>query len=100
MESAKKGGALITAEIANGYNRDVFAVPGRPGDKYSEGCNNMINRNRAALVTSAQDLMELMGWTEANEVKSSPVQTALLMDLSEDQQNHDRHSKRRPVDDR
>ena len=49
MESAKKGGALITAEIANGYNRDVFAVPGRPGDKYSEGCNNMINRNQGRI---------------------------------------------------
>ena len=87
VEAAQKGGALITAEIANGYNRDVFAVPGRPGDKYSEGCNNMINRNKAALITNAQDLLELMGWTEANEVKTAPVQTALLMDLSEDQQN-------------
>lgn len=86
VEAAQKGGALITAEIANGYNRDVFAVPGRPGDKYSEGCNNMINRNKAALITNAQDLLELMGWTEANEVKTAPVQTALLMDLSEDQQ--------------
>ncbi|MFT4681400.1 MAG: DNA processing protein [Granulosicoccus sp.] len=87
IESAIKGGALITAEIANGYNRDVFAVPGRPDDKYSAGCNNMINRNKAALVTSGQDLLELMGWTEANELKSAPVQTTLLMDLSEEQQH-------------
>ena len=86
IEAAEKGGALITAGIANSYNRDVFALPGRPTDKYSVGCNNMINRNRAALVASALDLLELMGWTEQNEVKSQPVQTALLMNLSDDQQ--------------
>lgn len=86
IEAAQKGGALITAGIANSYNRDVFAVPGRPTDKYSEGCNNLINRNRAALISNAQDLLELMGWTEENQVSKAPTQTALLMDLTDDQQ--------------
>ncbi len=54
-ESAKKGGAMVTADVANSYNRDVFAFPGRPGDKVSEGCNHLIKTNRAALIESAED---------------------------------------------
>ena len=60
VEAAKKGGALITAEIANGYNRDVFAIPGKINDLDSEGCNNLIKTNRANLLQSMQDLYYMM----------------------------------------
>jgi DNA processing protein len=62
IEAAKKGGALITAEIANGYNRDVFALPGNASNTYSEGCNHLIKTNKAHLVTSAKDIAYIMGW--------------------------------------
>lgn len=65
VESAKKGGSLITAELANDYNRDVFAFPGRIGNPTSEGCNALIRDNKARLITSAADLMNLMKWTPA-----------------------------------
>jgi len=65
VESAKKGGALITADIANSYNRDVFAVPGRVTDARSSGCNNLIRNNKAALVSCAEDISYLMGWDES-----------------------------------
>lgn len=62
VESAERGGALVTANIASGYNRDVFAVPGRATDRYSQGCNKLIARNIAQLITSAEDLVEAMRW--------------------------------------
>jgi len=62
IEAAKKGGALITAEIANSYNRDVFALPGDIGKKYSEGCNNLIKSNKAHLLTSIEDIEYIMNW--------------------------------------
>ena len=62
IESAEKGGSLITAMIANDYNRDVFAVPGRISDKYSQGCNNLIKTQRANLMTSAADLVYILNW--------------------------------------
>ena len=62
VESAAKGGGLITAGIARSYNRDVFAFPGRVGDKASEGCNNLIRKNGAALISNAADFVEAMGW--------------------------------------
>src|SRR5476649_2310206 len=61
VEASVKGGALITAEIANSYNRDVFAFPGRVGDEYSEGCNFLIRHNKAALLMSAADLAYSLG---------------------------------------
>ena len=64
IESAKKGGSLITAEIANSYNRDVFAVPGRLSDNYSTGCNWLIKTNKAVLLESTKDLEYIMGWEE------------------------------------
>jgi len=63
VEAAEKGGALITAEIANTYNKDVFAVPGSIGETYSEGCNKLIKINKAHLYTSAKDLEYIMNWT-------------------------------------
>lgn len=83
VESAKRGGALITADIANSYNRDVFSVPGNIGEKYSEGCNFLIRTNRAALVQSPEDLIYLMGWEDS--VKSGPRQKKLFIQLSPDE---------------
>jgi DNA processing protein len=81
VESGEKGGALVTADIANSYNRDVFAFPGRTGDQYSKGCNDLIKRNKAALIESAADLIEYMGW----ETSSVPRQQVLLIDLTDDE---------------
>ena len=67
IEAAKKGGALITAEIANSYNRDVFALPGDIGKRYSEGCNNLIKSNKAHLLTSAKDIEYIMNWEPQSE---------------------------------
>jgi len=64
IESGVKGGSLVTADIANSYNRDVFAVPGRANDTYSQGCNNLIKQNKAALVSSAQDIVDILQWEE------------------------------------
>lgn len=61
-ESSDKGGALVTASIANSYNRDVYAFPGRISDRSSKGCNRLIRQNKAALVTSAADFVEMMNW--------------------------------------
>ena len=63
IESSKKGGSLITAELGNGYNKDVFAIPGRSTDSKSEGCNYLIKNNKASLMTCADDLLEMMNWT-------------------------------------
>lgn len=62
VESAEKGGAIVTAEIASNYNRDVFALPGRANDTYSRGCNRLISQNRASLIQDPEDLFNLMGW--------------------------------------
>lgn len=67
VESGIKGGALLTAEFANSYNRDVGAIPGRVNDLYSMGCNNLIKTNRATLIESANDILELMNWEEGKE---------------------------------
>ncbi|MBU1013478.1 MAG: DNA-processing protein DprA [Bacteroidetes bacterium] len=81
IESAKKGGALITADIANSYNRDVFAVPGRVDDIYSEGCNYLIKTNRAVLVNNADDIKYCMGWDATQKPKL--IQKKLFVNLSD-----------------
>ncbi|MBL7841137.1 MAG: DNA-protecting protein DprA [Cyclobacteriaceae bacterium] len=65
IEAAEKGGALITAEIANTYNKDVFACPGSIGETFSAGCNNLIKSNKAHLLTSVKDIEYIMGWDAA-----------------------------------
>lgn len=85
IEASIKGGALITAEIANSYNRDVFAFPGRIDDEFSEGCNFLIRNNKAALLTCAADLAYSLGWEEGNGVKIAREQLALPMDLTEEE---------------
>jgi DNA processing protein len=62
VESAAKGGALVTANFANDFNKEVFALPGRANDAYSKGCNNLIRQQKAHLVTSAEELCSLMDW--------------------------------------
>ena len=84
IESADKGGSLITANMANDYNRDVFAVPGRITDKYSMGCNNLIKTQKANVLTSAADLIYILNWDIAKENKS--VQKQLFVTLDADEQ--------------
>ena len=84
VESAEKGGALITAEIASSYNRDVFAFPGRAGDIYSKGCNQLIRNNGANLIEGIDDLEFFMGWEKTKN--DGPVQTSLFTDLSADEE--------------
>ncbi len=84
IESGEKGGSLITADIANSYNRDVFALPGRVSDKYSKGCNNLIKTNKAAMLTSIEDLEYMLGW-EPEGNKKDAVQKDLFIDLSDDE---------------
>jgi len=62
VESGEKGGSLVTADIANSYNRDVFAFPGRVNDKSSKGCNTLIKQNKAALIETAKDIEYIGGW--------------------------------------
>jgi DNA processing protein len=74
VEAAEKGGALITADIANSYNKDVFAFPGNISQRYSEGCNNLIKSHKANLITSIKDLEYLMNWdTNAPPLKKEPI---------------------------
>ncbi len=86
VESAEKGGSLVTADIANSYNRDVFAVPGRTTDKYSMGCNNLIKQQKAQMLTSAAELVYLMGW-QVDERQKEPVQKQLFVELDEIEQS-------------
>lgn len=81
-ETANKGGSIITAHIAQSYNRDVFAFPGSVFDPHFEGCHSLIRQNVAALVTSGQDLLEMMNW----ESSQGSVQTSLFVDLTDDEQ--------------
>ncbi|EWH14475.1 DNA protecting protein DprA [Cellulophaga geojensis KL-A] len=87
VESAEKGGSLVTADIAHGYNREVFAVPGRTQDKYSLGCNNLIKQQKAQMITSAADVVYLLGWEPKQKAKITQQQ--LFVELTEvEQQIH------------
>jgi DNA processing protein len=81
VESAIKGGGLITCRIAQEYGRDVFAFPGAVGAPYSEGCNRMIRNNTAALITSAAEFVESMGWQTVSQ-QPEAVERQLFPDLS------------------
>lgn len=88
VESAETGGALITARIAQDYGRDVLAFPGPVGAPYSVGCNQLIRSNRAALITSADDFLETMGWqTEAARAKAvaTGIERQLFPELTEEE---------------
>ncbi|MEP6749259.1 MAG: DNA-processing protein DprA [Bacteroidota bacterium] len=81
IETDIKGGSMITAELANGYNKDVFAFPGRTTDSKSAGCNYLIKNNKAMLLTGAQDLIDILGWEE-KQIKPKKQQKELFIQLS------------------
>ena len=85
IESAEKGGSLVTADIANSYSRDVFAVPGKTTDSLSKGCNNLIKYNKAGILTSAQDLIDALNW-ELNDKQPMAVQKQLFVELTNEEQ--------------
>jgi DNA processing protein len=83
VESAEKGGALITADIASSYNRDVFAFPGRSSDIYSRGCNRLIFKNGAGLIQGIEDIEYLMGWE--NAFKEQSAEPKLFVELTDEE---------------
>ena len=85
IESALKGGSLVTADIANSYNRDVFAFPGRVNDHHSQGCNNLIKTQQAQMITQAADIIYMLDWEIEESDRVPPKQTKLFIDLSEDE---------------
>ena len=85
VESAEKGGALVTANIANSYDRDVFAFPGRINDPFSKGCNNLIKTNQAILIENYLDIEKAMNW-DTNVSASRAIQTSLFMELTVEEQ--------------
>lgn len=87
VESAAKGGALITAELTESYHRDCFAFPGRTTDIYSAGCNELIKNNRASLILSAEDFVNAMGWNSTHRKPKEAAQRELFLDLSEEEKN-------------
>ena len=85
VESAAKGGGLITAEIAQSYDRAVFAFPGAVGMTYSEGCNHLIRDNGAGLITCAEDFVKAMGWQDEalrQKAQTEGIERSLFVDLS------------------
>ncbi len=84
IESAKKGGSLVTADIASSYNRDVFAVPGRPTDTQSEGCNNLIKQQKAHILTTPLDIPYILNW-QLEEHKVTPIQKQLFVELDDNE---------------
>ncbi|ADV42822.1 DNA-processing protein DprA [Bacteroides helcogenes] len=87
VESAAKGGSLITAELAGGYHRDCFAVPGRITDTASVGCNRLIRDNKAALVQSAEEFVQAMGWASPRESSGvEGIQRTFFPELTEDEE--------------
>lgn len=80
VESSVKGGSMITAKLADGYNRDVFAVPGRTTDRASAGCNHLIKYNKAVLLTDAAELLDVLGWKEKSAKPKK--QRELFIELS------------------
>ena len=84
IESAEKGGSLVTAEIANSYNRDVFAVPGRVNDLQSTGCNNLIKYQKAHMLTNPLDVPYILNW-QLEDLKKPIVQKQLFVELDENE---------------
>jgi DNA processing protein len=84
IETAAKGGSMITAELAYNYNRDLFAVPGKITDSKSSGCLKLIQQNKAILLTDAEQLMQVMGWQEQARPKKKQT-LELFIDLSDDE---------------
>lgn len=85
IESGIKGGSMITADIANSYNRDVFAIPGRVGDPKSAGCHQLIKNNQAMLITDAADILKAMNWDDVVKKPAMPLQQELGVGLKDDE---------------
>jgi DNA processing protein len=85
IESGIKGGSMVTAELANGYNKDVFAFPGKVTDNKSAGCNYLIKSNKAMLLTDAQQLIEVMGWEEKRQKSKAKSQKEIFIELSKEE---------------
>ncbi|HET9055648.1 MAG TPA: DNA-processing protein DprA [Chitinophagaceae bacterium] len=85
IETNIKGGSMITAELANSYNKDVFAIPGKITDGKSEGCNFLIKNNKAMLITHGQDVIEQMQWQDKKKIKPKP-QRELFIQLTPDEE--------------
>src|SRR5205814_8859616 len=85
IESGIKGGSMVTAELANGYNRDVFAFPGKVTDSKSAGCNYLIKSNKAVLLTEAQQLIEMMGWEQTKKKPGLRSQKEIFIELSKEE---------------
>lgn len=89
IESASKGGGLITCSIARSYHRDVFAFPGSVGAAFSEGCNNLIRDNGASLITNAYDFVKAMGWDDTvklEEVHQKGIERTLFPNLTQEEE--------------
>jgi len=85
IESPSKGGSLITANLANDYSRDVFAVPGKTTDYHSQGCNNLIKTQKASLLTSAKDILYVMNWDLQQKTQKN-IQKKLFVTLNIEEQ--------------
>ena len=85
IESGIKGGSMVTAELANGYNKDVFAFPGKTTDSKSAGCNYLIRSNKAMLLTRAADLLEMMGWEEKTQAAKGKRQKEIFIEMSKEE---------------
>ncbi|MFZ9661177.1 MAG: DNA-processing protein DprA [Chitinophagaceae bacterium] len=83
VESGEGGGSIITADLAQGYNREVMAIPGRINDLKSKGCNSLIKTNRAHLVDSVQDIFQCLNWDVEFEI---PVQKEIIFSWSNQEQ--------------
>ena len=92
IESAEKGGSLVTADIANSYYREVFALPGRNNDIYSKGCNNLIKYNQATLLTSSNDIMKMLNWDVVAKPKKA-IHQELFITLTDQEQTIYNHLK-------
>jgi DNA processing protein len=89
VESAAKGGGLITSRIAMDYNRSVFAFPGAVGAPYSEGCNLLIRDNGASLITNAEDFVKAMGWqgdVQLQQAQTRGIERSIFPELSDEEQ--------------
>jgi DNA processing protein len=85
IESAEKGGSLVTADFAQTYNREVFAVPGRVNDTFSQGCHKLIKQQKAQMITSAADVIYMLGW-EVAQPKEKVIQKQMFVDLDANEQ--------------
>ena len=84
VETADRGGSMITANIAVEYGRDVFAVPGRVGDTYAQGCNNLLRKRRAHLIEHASNVAEHLNWADTNGSKAA-IQSQLFVELTDNE---------------